>query len=122
MTKNLESFDKKKVFRKTRSDAKSLRQANWAITFQPQIHTPNPYSVEEEKEKEFVDGEFQESQIIDEEFEPECVEVEDPSQGFVDLDSPPTYDEDINEEDSVEEPLASDLEEEHEEDEFFFHV
>jgi hypothetical protein len=32
---------------------------------------------------------------------------------FVDWDSPPTYDEDINEDDSIEEPLASDLEEEH---------
>jgi hypothetical protein len=68
-----------------------------------------------EEEKESVDGEFQESEIIDEEFEHECVEDEDTSQGFVDWDSPPTYDEDVNEEDSIEEPLASDLEEEYEE-------
>jgi hypothetical protein len=72
-----------------------------------------------EEEKESVDGEFQESEIIDEEFEHECVEDEDPLQGFVDWDSPPTYDEDINEEDSIEEPLVSNLEEEHEEDGFF---
>ena len=57
-----------------------------------------------------------------EEFERECVEDVDPSQGFVDWDSPPTYDKDINEEDSIEEPLASVLEEEHEEDGFFSHV
>ena len=70
--------------------------------------TTNPYT-------ESVNGEFQESKIIDEEFEPECVEDEDLSQGFVDWDSPPTYDE----EDSIEEPLASNLKEEHEEDGFF---
>jgi hypothetical protein len=67
------------------------------------------------EEKESVDGEFQESEIIDEEFEHECVEDEDTSQRFVDWDSPPIYDEDVNKEDSIEEPLASDLEEEYEE-------
>ena len=107
----------KKVFRETQSDAKNPRQANWARICQPQIYTPNPYFVEEEKES--VDGEFQESEIIDEEFEHVCVEDEDPSQRFVDWDSPPAYDEDINEEDSIEKPLASDLKEEYEEDEFF---
>jgi hypothetical protein len=66
-----------------------------------------------------VDGEFQESKVIDEEFERECVEDVDPSQGFVDWDSPPTYDEDVNEEDLIEEPLASILKEEHEADGFF---
>ena len=66
-----------------------------------------------------MDGEFQESKIIDDEFERECVEDVDLSQGIVDWDSPPTYDEDVNEEDSIEEPLASVLEEEHEEDGFF---
>jgi hypothetical protein len=96
---------------------KSPRQANWAHTYQPQILTPNPYFVEEEKE--YVDEEFQESEIFDEEFECEYVEDVDPSQGFVDWDSPPTYDEDVNEEDSIKEPLASVLEEEHEEDGFF---
>jgi hypothetical protein len=72
-----------------------------------------------DEEKESVDGEFQESEIIDEEFEHECIEDENPLQGFVDWDSPPTYDEDINEEDSIKQPLVSDLEEEHEEDGFF---
>jgi hypothetical protein len=66
-----------------------------------------------------VDGEFQEFEVTDEEFEHECVEDEDTSQGFVDWDSPPTYDEDVDEEDSIEEPLASVIEEEHEEDKFF---
>jgi hypothetical protein len=71
-----------------------------------------------EEEKESVNWEFQEFKIIDEEFKRECVEDVDPSQG-VDWDSPPTYDEDINEEDSIEELFASILEEEHEEDGFF---
>jgi hypothetical protein len=62
-----------------------------------------------------VDGEFQESEFIDDEFRYEGVEDEDPSQGFVDWDSPPTYDNVVNEEDPIEEPLASDLEEEYEE-------
>ena len=111
--KKYENFDKKKVFWETRSDARSPQQDNWAHTYQSQIHTPNPYYVE--KEKESVDGEFQESEIIDKEFEHECVEEEDTSQGSIDWDSPPTYDKDVNEEDSVEEPLASNLEEEYEE-------
>jgi hypothetical protein len=68
-----------------------------------------------EEEKEFVDGEFQESEFIDEEFKHGGVEDEDPSQGLVDWDSPPTYDDDVDEEDSIEEPLASNLEEEYEE-------
>jgi hypothetical protein len=64
---------------------------------------------------ESVDEERQESEVIDQEFERECVEDVDPSQGFVDWDSPPTYDEDINEKDPIEEPLTFALEEEHEE-------
>jgi hypothetical protein len=72
-----------------------------------------------EEEKEYVDEEFQESEIFNEEFEREYVEDVDPLQGFVDWDSPPTYDEDVSEEDSIKEPLASVLEEEHEEDGFF---
>jgi hypothetical protein len=67
------------------------------------------------EEKESVDGEFQESEFIDEEFQHKDVEDEDLSQGFVDWDSPPTYDDDVNEEDPIEEPLASDLEEKYEE-------
>ena len=118
--KKIENSYKNEVFRETQSDAKSPRQANQACTCQPQILTPNPYFVEEEKE--FVDREFQESKIIDEEFERKCVEDVDPSQGFVDWDSSPTYDEDVNEEDSIEEPLASVLEEKDVEDGFFSHV
>jgi hypothetical protein len=52
--------------------------------------------------KKSMDGEFQESKFIDEEFRHE--DVEDPSQGFVDWDSPPTYDDDVNEKDQIEEP------------------
>jgi hypothetical protein len=69
----------------------------------------------EEEEEESVDGECQESDFIDEEFEHEGVEVEDPSQGFVDWDTPLVYDDDVNEEEPIEEPLTSDLEEEYEE-------
>ena len=117
VTKKMKKSNKKKVFRETWSEMNSPRQANWTPTCQPQIHKPNLYSVEEEKES--VDGEFQESEFIDEEFEHEGIEDEDPSQGFVDWDSPPTYNDDVNEEDLVEEPLASDLEEEYEEDGYF---
>ncbi|XP_059440558.1 GDSL esterase/lipase At5g33370-like [Corylus avellana] len=42
----------------------------------------------------------------------------DPSQGFVNWDSPPTYDDDVDEEEPIEGPLASDLEDEYEGDEF----
>ena len=66
-----------------------------------------------------MDGKFQEFEIIDEKFKRECVEDVDPSQGFVDWDSLPTYDEDVNEENSIKEPLASVLEEKHDEDGFF---
>jgi hypothetical protein len=59
-----------------------------------------------------VDGEFQEFKFIDEEFEHGGVEDEDPSQGFVDWDSPPTYDDDVNVEDPIEESLISDQVEE----------
>ena len=83
--KKYENFNKKKVFQETRSDGRSPQQANWAHTCQPQIYTPNPYYVDEEKES--VDGEFQESEIINEEVEHECVEEEDTSQGSVDWDS-----------------------------------
>jgi hypothetical protein len=105
---------KKEAFKETWSEAKSPRQVNWTPTCQPQIHKPNPYFVEEEEE-ESVDGECQESDFIDEEFEHEGVEDEDPSQGFVDWDTPLVYDDDVNEEEPIEDPLASDLEEEYEE-------
>jgi hypothetical protein len=74
------------------------------------------------EEKESVDGEFQESKFIDEEFEHKGIEDEDPLQGFVDWDSPLSYDDDVNKEDPIEEPLAFNLEEEYEEDGFFSHV
>jgi hypothetical protein len=66
VTKKNENSYKKWVFKETWGEAKSPQQANWVPTCQPKIHKPNPYSVEE---KEFVDGEFQESKFIDEEFE-----------------------------------------------------
>jgi hypothetical protein len=65
-----------------------------------------------EEEVEFVNEEFQESYSIDEEFEHKGVEDEDLSQEPVDWDTPPVYDDDVNEEEPIEEPLASDLEEE----------
>jgi hypothetical protein len=77
--KKLENSYKKEVSRETWSDAKSPRQGNWVRTCQPQIYTPNPYSVEEENES--VDGEFQEFEVTDEEFERECVEDVKPSHG-----------------------------------------
>jgi hypothetical protein len=67
-----------------------------------------------EVEREFVDDEFQESEFHNEEFEHEG--VEDPSQGFVDWDSPPTYDDDVGDIDPNERPLSFNLEEEYEED------
>jgi hypothetical protein len=67
-----------------------------------------------EGEGEPTDEEFQESEILNEEFEHE--DVKDPLQGFVDLDSPPTYVDDVNEEDPIERSLSFNLEEEYEED------
>jgi hypothetical protein len=110
VTKKIEKSYKKKAFRETWIEVESPRQANLTLTRQPQFHLPNLY-VEEQGEP--VDEEFQESKILNEEFEHE--DVEDPSQGFVDWDSPPTYDDDVNDEDPIEEPLATDLEEEYEE-------
>jgi hypothetical protein len=49
----------------------------------------------------------------------EGIEDEYSSQVFVDWDSPPTYDDDVNEEDPIEEPLAYNLKEEYKEDGFF---
>ena len=66
VTKKTKNSYKKKVFKETWSEANSPRQTNWTLTCQPQIHKLNPYSVE--KENEYVDGEFQESEFIDEEF------------------------------------------------------
>jgi hypothetical protein len=69
----------------------------------------------DEEEEEFVDEECQESDFVDEEFEPKGIADEDLSQELVDWDTPPIYDDDVNEEEPIEEPLASDLEEEFEE-------
>jgi hypothetical protein len=113
VTKKIENFYKKEVFRETWSEAKSPQQANWTPTCQPQVHKPNPYSVEEEEES--MDGMFQESNFIDEKFEHEGVEDEDPSQGLIDWDTPPIYDDDVNEEEPIEEPLESNPEEKYEE-------
>jgi hypothetical protein len=109
--KKIENSYKKNPFRETWGKVKSPRQANWTPTCQPQIHKPNTHFMEEE---EFVDGEFQESDFIGEEFEPKSVEDEDLSQELADWDTPPVYDDDVNEEEPIEEPLASDLEEEYE--------
>jgi hypothetical protein len=67
-----------------------------------------------EMEEESVDGECQKSDFVDEEFEHEGVEDEYPSQEFVDWGTPPVYDDDVNEEEPIEEPLAFNLEEEYE--------
>ncbi|XP_059462639.1 uncharacterized protein LOC132191562 [Corylus avellana] len=66
------------------------------------------------EEKESVDGKFQESKFIDEEFRHE--DIEDPSQRFVAWDSPPTYDEKPEEDDSWEEEKPP---EEYKEDGFY---
>jgi hypothetical protein len=55
-----------------------------------------------------IDEEFQKSEILNKEFEHE--DIEDLSQGFVDWDSPPTYDDDVSEVDLNERPLPSDQE------------
>jgi hypothetical protein len=103
VTKKIEKSYKKEVFRETWIEAKSPRRANLTLTRQPQFHLPNLYV---EEQGEHVDAEFQESEILNEEFEYE--DVEDPSQGFVDWDSSPTYDDDVNDEGPIEEPLATD--------------
>jgi hypothetical protein len=60
-----------------------------------------------EEEEEYINGEFQESDFIEEEFEHEGVEDENPSQELVDWDTPPIYDDNVNEKEPIEEPLAS---------------
>ena len=67
-----------------------------------------------EEEDEFIDEEFQEYEFIDEEFKHGDVheDVEDPPQGFLDWDFPPTYDNDISDEDLVKGFLSYDHEEE----------
>jgi hypothetical protein len=106
----IENSYKKEAFRETWIKAESSRRANLTLTRQPQFHLPNLYV---EEQGELVDEEFQKSEIFNEEFEHE--NVEDLSQEFVDWDSLPTYDDDVNDEDLIEEHLATDQEEEYEE-------
>jgi hypothetical protein len=80
--------------------------SNSDSTFDNPYHNPAPYRDQRGRDEEFVDEEFQEDEFIDEEFIHEDVhndveheDVEDPSQGFVDCDSPPIYDIDIMDED-----------------------
>jgi len=81
----------------------------------------NPVLLREQRgrDEEFVDEEFQEDVFVDDEFKHgdvhddiEHEDVEDPSQEFVDWDSPPTYDIDINDEDLVGDHLLYDQEKE----------
>ena len=55
-------------------------------------------------------GEPVDEEFLNEDFKRE--DVENPSQGFVDWDFPPAYDDNVSEVDSNERPLPSDLEEE----------
>ena len=109
VTKKIEKTYEKNVFKETWIEVKSPRLVNLTLTRQLQFHLPNLY-VEDQGEP--VDEEFQEFEILNEEFEHE--DVKDPSQGFVDWDSPPTYDDDVNDKDPIEDPLATNLEEEYE--------
>jgi hypothetical protein len=86
-------------------------------TFDNPYHNPAPYREQRGRDEEFVDEEFQEDEFVDEEFihgdvhdDVEHEDVEDPSQGFVDWDSPPIYDIDIKDEDLVGDSLSFDQE------------
>jgi len=86
-------------------------------TFDNPYHNPTPYREQRGRDEEFVDEEFQEDEFVDEEFihgdvhdDVEHEDVEDSSQGFVDWDSPPIYDIDINDEDLVRDSLSFDQE------------
>jgi len=77
-------------------------------TFDNPYHNLAPYREQRGRDEEFVEEEFQEDEFIDEEFiyrdvhdDVEHEDVEDPSQGFVDWDSPPIYDIDIKDKDLV---------------------
>jgi hypothetical protein len=104
VTKKIEKSHKKKVFKETWIEAKSPRWANLTLTRQPQFHLHNLYM---EEQGEHVDAEFQESEILSDEFEHE--DVEDPSEGFVDWDSPPTSDDDVNDDHPIEETFGNRL-------------
>jgi hypothetical protein len=86
-------------------------------TFDNPYHNPAPYREQRGWDEKFVDEEFQEDEFVDEEFihgdvhdDVEHEDVEDPSQGFVDWDSPPIYDIDIKDEDLVGDSLSFDQE------------
>jgi hypothetical protein len=87
-------------------------------TFDNPYHNHAPYQEQcGRDEEEFVDEVFQEDEFVDEEFihgdvhdDVEHEDVEDPSQGFVDWDSPPIYDIDIKDEDLVRDSLSFDQE------------
>jgi hypothetical protein len=81
-------------------------------TFNNPYHNPAPYREQRVRDEEFVDEEFQEDEFVDEEFIHGDVheDVEDPSQGFVDWDSPPIYDIDIMDEDLMGDSLSYDQE------------
>jgi hypothetical protein len=72
-------------------------------TFNNPYHNPAPYREQLGRDEEFVDEEFQKDEFVDAEFIHGDVheDVEDPSQGFVDWDSPLMYDIDIKDEDLV---------------------
>jgi hypothetical protein len=87
---------------------------NSESNFENPYHNPILVREHHGQDEEFVDEEFQENKFIDEEFKHRDVheDVEDPSQGFVDWDSLPTYDIDINDEDLVGDYLSYDQEKE----------
>jgi hypothetical protein len=98
-------------------DNRETENSNSDSTFDNPYHNPAPYREQRGRDEEFVDEEFQEDEFVDEEFIHEDVhddveheDVEDPSQGFVDWDSPPIYDIDIKDEDLVGDSLLFDRE------------
>jgi hypothetical protein len=79
-------------------------------TFDNPYHNPAPYREQRGRDEEIVDEEFQEDEFVDEEFihgdvhdDVEHEDVENPSQGFVDWNSPPIYDVYHEEEDLLKE-------------------
>jgi len=86
-------------------------------TFDNPYHNSAPYQEQRGRDEGFVDEEFQEDEFVDEEFihgdvhdDVEHEDVKDPSQGFVDWDSPPIYDIDIMDEDLMGDSLSYDQE------------
>lgn len=98
--------------RKAWFDMRSPQRISLAVVREPQIHLSRPSYVEEEDE--LVDIEFQEDEFVDEEFQHGDVhkDVDEPSQGFMDWDSLPTYDTEVVDEDLAEGSLSYNHEEE----------